>query len=153
MFFSIVLYHSVANLIYAKRFSLLLIFLNLKIIIIMRMPFMEFIANGDLKFMIAILALMVLAILHFIRKIKNKENQLEFNKKLKRLSNWSLILAVCALFLGLMHSFYFISKAGGIAPNLLFQGLANTLIAPVFGTIVCIVISLLAIPFKKGKNI
>ncbi|MEN8126079.1 MAG: hypothetical protein ABFR32_13240 [Bacteroidota bacterium] len=117
----------------------------------MRMPFMEFIANGDLKFMATILILLVIAIIQFIKKIKNKENQLQINTKLIKLSNWSLILAVFALFLGLMHSLYFISKAGGIAPNLLYHGLANTLIAPVFGVAVCILIKLLATPLNENN--
>ena len=118
----------------------------------MRMPFIEFFANGDLKFMLTILILFVFAIIQFLKKIKNKENQLQINAKLIKLSNWSLILAVFALFLGLMHSFYFISKAGGIAPNLLYRGLANTLIAPVFGVAVCIVIKLLATPLNEIKT-
>ena len=116
------------------------------------MPIMEFFANGDLKFMLTILILLVLAIIQFIKKIKNKENQSQVNTKLIKLSNWPLILAVFAIFLGLMHSLYFISKAGGIAPNLLFQGLANSLIAPVFGIAVGIVIKLLATPLKESKT-
>ncbi len=118
----------------------------------MRMPFMEFITNGDLKFMLIILVLLIISMIHFFKKINDKENQLKYNKKLKKLSNWSLILAIFALFLGLMHSLYFISKAGGIAPNLLYRGLANTLIAPVFGIAICIIIKLLATPFKEGIN-
>ena len=118
----------------------------------MRMPFIEFITSGDLKFMLTILILLVIAVIQFFKKIKDKENQLKFNTKLIKLSNWSFILAIFSLFLGLMHSLYFISKAGGIAPNLLYQGLANTLIAPVFGIAICIIIKLLATPFKEGIN-
>ncbi len=116
------------------------------------MPFIEFFANGDLKFMVTILILLVIAIIQFIKKVKNKENQLQINVKLTKLSNWSLILASFALFLGLMHSLYFISKAVGIAPNLLYHGLANTLIAPVFGVAVCIIIKLLATPLNEKIN-
>jgi biopolymer transport protein ExbB/TolQ len=43
------------------------------------------------------------------------------------------MLSVLSLLLGLMHSFYFIGKAGGVAPNLIFQGVANALITPVLG--------------------
>jgi len=118
----------------------------------MRMPFIEFITSGDLKFMLTILILLVIAVIQFFKKIKDKENQLKFNTKLIKLSNWSFILAIFTLFLGLMHSLYFISKAGGIAPNLLFHGLANTLIAPVFGIAVCLIIRILAISFKKTNQ-
>jgi len=118
----------------------------------MRMPFMEFITSGDLKFMLIIIALLITSIIQFIKKVKDKKNQLKINEKLIKLSNWSFILAIFTLFLGLMHSLYFISKAGGIAPNLLFQGLANTLIAPVFGIAICIFIRLLASPLKAEVN-
>jgi hypothetical protein len=115
----------------------------------MRMPFTEFIASGDLKFMLAILAVFIISLIDFFKKIKDREHQLKYNQKLEKLSKWALILGVFALLLGLMHSLYFISMAGGINPKLLYRGLANTLIAPVFGFAVCVVIKLLSTPFKN----
>jgi len=105
----------------------------------MRMPFSEFILNGDLKFIIAFILFTLFAFYHFFRKLqvrKGEANQAlveQHNLKINTASFWILILSVFSLLLGLMHSFYFIGKVGGIAPNIIFQGVSNALITPVLG--------------------
>lgn len=105
----------------------------------MRMPFIEFITSGDLKFIIVFIIFISIAIYHFIKKIrigKSEENQElieHLNTKINSAAFWILILSALSLLLGLMHSFYFIGKAGGIAPNLIFQGVSYALITPVLG--------------------
>ncbi len=105
----------------------------------MRMPFVEFISNGDLKFIIVFIIFSAVALFHFIKKlqIKNRrENQslIKYhNSKIDISAFWILISSMLSLLLGLMHSFYFIGKAGGIAPNLIFQGVSFALITPVLG--------------------
>ena len=105
----------------------------------MRMPFIEFITNGDLKFIIAFVIFSVVAIYNFIIKIqlRNKTEKQSLikhhNTKINNAAFWILILSTLSLLLGLMHSFYFIGKAGGVAPNLIFQGVSYALITPVLG--------------------
>lgn len=105
----------------------------------MRMPLTEFMTNGDLKFIVVFAAFGVTASYHFIKKIglKNNPNAKELiayhNSKIDSASFWILISGILSLLLGLMHSFYFVGKAGGIAPNLMFQGMSYTLITPVMG--------------------
>lgn len=105
----------------------------------MRMPFSEFITSGDLKFIIVFCICTSIAGYHFFKKLqtkKDKENQellKHHNQKIGSAAFWVLILSVLSLLLGLMHSFYFVGKTGGIAPGLIFQGIANTLITPVLG--------------------
>jgi hypothetical protein len=115
----------------------------------MRMPFTEFITNGDLKFMAIFIIFIAIAIYHFIKKIQSKNNienqQLEnhYNTRIGMTAFWILILSALSLFLGLMHSFYFIGKAGGIAPNLIFKGISYTLITPIFGISLFIICKIL----------
>jgi hypothetical protein len=110
----------------------------------MRMPFTEFITNGDLKFIIVFIVFGAVAIYNFIKKIqaRNKtENQSlikYYNSKINSAAFWILISSLLSLLLGLIHSFYFIGRAGGIAPNLIFQGVSYVLITPVLG--VCLFI-------------
>ncbi|WP_443633773.1 hypothetical protein ABXT64_02300 [Candidatus Marifrigoribacter sp. Uisw_064] len=105
----------------------------------MRMPFTEFITNGDLKFIIVFIVFGAVAIYNFIKKIqaRNKtENQSlikYYNSKINSAAFWILISSLLSLLLGLIHSFYFIGRAGGIAPNLIFQGVSYVLITPVLG--------------------
>jgi hypothetical protein len=117
----------------------------------MRMPFTEFLANGDLKFVLLLYAFLIAAIIYFVKKKTNNEQQELYNFKLNKLANCSLFITVFSLLLGLMHSFYFISKTNGIANNLLFGGLSNVLITPVLGITIAMIIKLLATPFKE-KN-
>ena len=111
----------------------------------MRMPFLEFLMGGDPKFMIVLLAVLVTATIHFIKKLKSKNEEngatisLERNTKLSKLVFWSLMVSVFSFLLGFMHSFYFIGKAGGIAPHLMYQGASHALITPVFGVAVAMI--------------
>lgn len=102
------------------------------------MPFSEFIISGDLKFLAIFIICMVVALIHFIKKIeslkKNDPEAVAFrNSRINASSFWILIVSILSLLLGLMHSFYFIGKSGGIAPGLLFQGISFTLITPIVG--------------------
>ena len=105
----------------------------------MRMPFSEFIASGDLKFMITFIIFFSLALYHFFKKIQARKyhNSIELiayhNSKINNAAFWVLISSVLSLLLGFMHSFYFIGKAGGIAPSLISQGVSYALITPVSG--------------------
>lgn len=105
----------------------------------MRMPFSEFILNGDLKFIIAFILFTFFAFYHFFKKLqvrKSEDNQAlvkQYNSKINAASFWILILSAFSLLLGLMHSFYFVGKVGGIAPNIIFQGVSNALVTPVLG--------------------
>ncbi len=105
------------------------------------MPLTEFILSGDPKFLITFIIFSAISIFHFLKKLKNRENEAlvnYHNAKINNATYWMLILSVLSLLLGLMHSFYFIGKAGGIAPGLIFQGFAYALITPVFGLILYI---------------
>lgn len=104
----------------------------------MRMPFSEFITQGDLKFIIVYAIFMTVAIFHFIKKLKAKRSENQeivgvHNSKIDRAAFWILMSGVFSLLLGFLHSFYFVGKAGGIAPNLIFQGVSYALITPVLG--------------------
>jgi hypothetical protein len=117
----------------------------------MRMPFIEFLTSGDLKFVITLYAFLITAIIYFVKKINNKNEQKKYNLKIKKLVNWSLFITIFSLLLGLLHSFYFISKAKGIANHLLFGGLSNVMITPTLGIAVAMIIKLLATPLKENK--
>ncbi len=122
----------------------------------MRMPFIEFITQGDVKFVILFIGLLVFAFYHFIKKIKHK-NKEEYEKvinyhnvKIKHAAHWILIASVLSLLLGLMHSFYFIGKGGGIAPHLIFQGVSYALITPVLGVSLFIICKFLTQIFNPN---
>jgi len=114
------------------------------------MPFLEFITSEDLKFIIVFIIFSSTAVYHFFKKLQTRKatEKLEaikyHNSKINIAAFWMLILSILALLLGLMHSFYFIGKAGGIAPNLIFQGISYALITPVLGIglfIICKILS------------
>ena len=116
----------------------------------MRMPLSEFIISGDLKFIVAFIIFSSIATYHFIKKLQakksggNHEPGRYHNAKINSAASWILILSALSLLLGLMHSFYFIGKAGGIAPSLIFQGVSYALITPVMGIgfyIICKILS------------
>lgn len=115
----------------------------------MRMPFVEFITNGDLKFVILFISFTSISIYHFVKKIKVRnieanERLITFhNSKVNMSAFWILISSVFSLLLGLMHSFYFIGKAGGINPSIIFLGVANALITPVLGICLFIICKIL----------
>jgi predicted MFS family arabinose efflux permease len=123
------------------------------------MPITDFFMGGDPKFMIVLTGLLVLSIMHFVKKLKAKndpENQskivAERNSKLRNITTWSLILATFSLLLGLMHSFYFIGQVGGVATNLLFQGLSYALITPVYGIVIALISNGLAQMINASKS-
>ena len=105
----------------------------------MRMPLSEFIISGDLKFIVVFIIFGFIATYHFIKKMQAKKSSADqeltgyHNAKINHAASWILILSALSLLLGLMHSFYFIGKAGGIAPGLIFQGVSYALITPVLG--------------------
>lgn len=115
----------------------------------MRMPFIEFISNGDLKFLIVFIIFSGIAIFHFIKKIRAKniathEELIRYhNSKIDVAAFWILISSILSLLLGFLHSFYFIGKAGGVAPSLIFQGVSYALITPVLGVCLFIIIKIL----------
>ncbi|WBX70800.1 hypothetical protein [Tenacibaculum retecalamus] len=117
----------------------------------MRMPLLDFLANGDLKFVIVLYIFLIASFVFFFKKMKEKENQDFYNLKIKKLVTWSLLISFFSLLLGLLHSFYFVSKAGGIANNLLFGGLANMLITPTLGVVIAMIIKLLSTPILSKK--
>ena len=105
----------------------------------MRMPFSEFITSGDLKFIIVFILFTGMALFHFIKKLQSKKSKnnialmQQYNAKINNAAFWILISSVFSLLLGFLHSFYFIGKAGGMAPNLIFQGVSYALITPILG--------------------
>jgi len=112
------------------------------------MPFSEFISSGDLKFIIVFIIFLSLAVFNFIKKLKARKNQNVslvdyYNSKIKSAGFWIIISSVFSLLLGFMHSFYFIGKAGGMAPNLIFQGVSYALITPVLGVCLFIIVNIL----------
>ncbi len=122
------------------------------------MPFTEFITNGDLKFIIVFVIFSAKAVCHFVKKIKSK-NSSEYqelvkyhNSKIDIAAFWILISGILSLLLGLMHSFYFIGKAGGIAPNLIFQGISTALITPVLGVALFMICKILKGTFNSLKQ-
>lgn len=117
----------------------------------MRMPLSDFLTNGDLKFIIILYIFLFISIYNFFKKIKSRKLQDVHNLKIKKLANWSLLLSVFSLLLGLLHSFYFISKTNGIANNMLFSGLSNMLITPTLGIVITIIIKLLSTPLYLKK--
>lgn len=118
------------------------------------MPFSEFITNGDLKFIILFLVFSTIAIYSFFKKLQANNDTLiqQFNSKINSAAFWILISSVLSLLLGLMHSFYFIGKAGGIAPNLIFQGISYTLITPVLGVCLFIICKIFSGNFNSTKK-
>ena len=117
----------------------------------MRMPFTEFLTNGDLKFVLILYAFLIASIIYFVQKTNNRNEQEKYNLKINKLVSWSLFITIFSLLLGLLHSFYFISKARGIANHLLFGGLSNVMITPVLGIAIAMIIKLLATPLKEKK--
>ena len=114
----------------------------------MRMPFSEFITSGDLKFIIVFSIFLSVAIFNFIKKLKARKNQNVplvdyYNLKIKTAGFWIIIASIFSLLLGFMHSFYFIGKAGGMAPNLIFQGVSYALITPTLGVCLFIIVNIL----------
>ena len=104
----------------------------------MRMPFFFFFTGGDLKFVILIIIFLSLAAFYFSKKLKARQSGdntqiVHYNHKINSSAFWILILSILSLLLGFMHSFYFMGRAGSIAPGLTFQGVANALITPVLG--------------------
>lgn len=118
----------------------------------MRMPLSEFLTNGDLKFVITLFIFLLIAIVYFLKKTKHPKKQEIYNDKIRKLVSWSLLMSVFSLLLGLLHSFYFISKSSGISNNLLFSGLSTMLITPTLGIVICLVIKLLATPINLQNN-
>ena len=116
----------------------------------MRMPLSEFILSGDIKFIVAFIIFTSIAVYSFIKKLRAQKIEethtltAYYNTKINRAAFWILILSMLSLLLGLMHSFCFIGKAGGIAPNLIFQGVSYALITPVFGICLYIVCKILS---------
>lgn len=123
----------------------------------MRMPFSEFITSGDLKFIIALLLFCAWAIFHFAKKIQARKYEdpiylIQYhNSKIQNATFWIIILSALSLLLGLLHSFYFIGKAGGIAPDLIFQGISYTLITPTLGVCLFICCNILKGIFNEMK--
>lgn len=105
----------------------------------MRMPITEFITHADLKFVIVYVLFSASAVCHAVKKYKTKNKSeghtltTHYNAKIDQAAFWILICSILSLLLGLMHSFYFVGHTGGIAPPLMFQGIAYTLITPVMG--------------------
>ncbi|MDX1828058.1 MAG: hypothetical protein R3342_00800 [Lutibacter sp.] len=121
----------------------------------MRMPFTEFITHGDLKFVISFAIFFMVSIYHFFKKLTVKNNTDKdlvayHNSRINIAANWILILAVLSLLLGFMHSFYFVGKAGGVAPNLIFTGVSYALITPVLGVALHIICKTLKAINKKS---
>jgi hypothetical protein len=121
----------------------------------MRMPLLEFITGGDLKFMIALTLLFVLTLVQFSKKMKVNKGSVPdmlqinlLNKKIIQKGNWIALLSLFSLLLGLMHSFYFIGKVGGAAPAIIFQGLAFTLVTPVYGLVIYMLCKLMSMFFN-----
>ncbi len=124
----------------------------------MRMPFSEFISSGDLKFLIVFAIFTVLAFIQFIKKIQSTKREPDaaqinkFNKKINNAAFWVLISSVLSLLLGFMHSFYFIGKAGGMAPGLIFQGVSYALITPVLGISLYMICKIFSSLFNQSTN-
>jgi hypothetical protein len=103
------------------------------------MPFVDFLTQGDLKFLIVFILFSGIALFHYTKKIqasKSSDFQTELilrNTKIKHAAFWILCSSLMSLLLGLMHSFYFIGQAGGIAPGMIFNGISNALITPTMG--------------------
>jgi hypothetical protein len=121
----------------------------------MRMPFLEFITGGDLKFMILLTVLLLSSILQLSKKItesKKTDKDISLinlvNANLNKHTTWVGVLSLFSLMLGLMHSFYFIGKVGGAAPGLIFQGLSHTLVTPVFGLAIYMLIKVMQTIFN-----
>lgn len=119
----------------------------------MRMPLLDFLINGDLKFVIILNSLLIISIYFFIKKIMLKTNKEFYNDKLLKLFKWTITISVFSLLLGLLHSFYFIANANGIAPKLLFSGLVNMLITPTLGIAISIIIQIfLSVNIKEKTS-
>ena len=121
----------------------------------MRMPFSEFITSGDLKFIIAFVIFTSISTTHLVKKYKTKSDTklvTHHNLRINNAAFWNLILSALSLLLGLMHSFYFIGKAGGIAPNLIFQGVSYALITPIFGISCYIICKLFSNIFNNSTK-
>ncbi|GAB5526661.1 MAG: hypothetical protein Roseis2KO_45330 [Roseivirga sp.] len=106
---------------------------------------MDFLMGGDPKFMIANTLLFIMVIVLVVKRRGAGESSVidKLNKQLSHLSFTIIMLSVLSLLLGLLHSFYFIGAATGIAHELLFNGLSRTLISPTYGLILFTVSKLL----------
>lgn len=111
----------------------------------MRMPLMEFLTGGDPKFMIVNTLLFIAVLVQLIRRKKAEDNLLmeKLTRQLGQLSFTIAILSLLSLLLGLLHSFYFIGQASGIAIGLLYTGMSYTLISPTYGLILFLISKLL----------
>ena len=122
----------------------------------MRMRFSEFMISGDLKFIIVFSVFTVIALVFFFKKLLTNKGEdsntliQHYNTKINSAAFWILISGVLSLLLGFMHSFYFIGKAGGMAPNLIFQGVSYALITPVLGACLFIICKTLSGIFNKN---
>jgi hypothetical protein len=95
---------------------------------------MYFAVNGDLKFILLFLLLFGLSIYRSVRQYRSVEtSKTPYFTQSFGLDHWLLVSSILSLLLGFMHSFYFISQAGGISPQIIYQGVSNALITPVFG--------------------
>lgn len=105
----------------------------------MRMPLIQFLTGGDLKFLIAFLLFFGYIGYHFIQKLKagkqnaSPEQIAAYEARMRGGAFWILILSILYLLVGLLHGFYHIGNAGGMPPNMIFKGFSNTLITPIFG--------------------
>lgn len=109
------------------------------------MPLMDFLTGGDPKFMIVNSLLFIAVLVQVIRRKKTEDNLLidKLSKQLGQLSFTIVMLSLLSLLLGLLHSFYFIGQANGIATGLLYSGMSYTLISPTYGLILFLISKLL----------
>ncbi len=121
----------------------------------MRMPIVDFLLGADLKFVLLFIALMAFSVVWAIKKVKTKEADriVQYNLKIKAAASWLPALAMLSLLLGWMHSFYFIGKAGSVAPSMLYNGLANAMVTPVLGLLVFLFIRILSFVGNKSAKI
>lgn len=124
----------------------------------MRMPFLDFITQGDLKFIVVFIIFSGLALFHFSKKVQSKKikdhihEQNIRNAKIKKAAFWILCSSFLSLLLGLLHSFYFIGQVGNITPKLIFQGTAIALITPTLGLCLFIICHILKNIFNTTTN-
>lgn len=109
------------------------------------MPLMDFLTGGDPKFMICNTILFIIVIVQIIKRRRAEDSFVidRLNKQLGHLSFTIIMLSMLSLLLGLLHSFYFIGAANGIASGLLFSGISQTLISPTYGLILFTISKLL----------
>lgn len=124
----------------------------------MRMPFIEFVSNGDLKFTIVYVVLISIAIYHFLKKISAKnhtnfDDLIEYhNVKIAKTAFWVLMSSILSLLLAFLHSLYFIGQTDLVAPNILSQGFSFALISPVMGIVAYMLCKALQQSFNVKKS-